>query len=168
MAHDRMTFIVHDNPAWRQEGNFITRVELSPFGFDGEVEQMWVRRGDDDLFKLCCIPFRCYGLALGDTVRLSADGMQIVELVERANHRVFRILISQVPDYLQIARMVGDEVLKLGLASEWSGDRHIAVDVPEDVQIDSLLELAIKEELASRAYWEWGDSMAFEVPNLSA
>ncbi|MEV0788115.1 hypothetical protein [Kribbella sp. NPDC050459] len=65
-----MRFIVHDDPVLRADSNYIAQIALAPFGFDDEVEQVWLRRTADASATLCCIPFRAYGVALGDSVRL--------------------------------------------------------------------------------------------------
>jgi len=61
-----MRIVVHDEPVWRNETNWIARIALEPFGFEGLWEQVWLRRIEADLAQLCCIPFRAYGARRGD------------------------------------------------------------------------------------------------------
>jgi hypothetical protein len=48
-----------------------------------------------------------------------------------------------------------------GFLAEWSGNRHVAVDIPistDPVQLFAAVEGEIENE---SAYWEWGDSEPF-------
>lgn len=121
--------------------NYIAHVDLAPFGLDEEMEQLWLRQRGDDRFSLCCIPFRAYGLALDDVVGLSADGT-ITRLVRRSGRRFLRILFMPVPGLADLLQQIRGEVSRLGLMSEWSGDRHIAIDVPPGVEVDSIRRFA--------------------------
>ena len=60
-----MRVVVHDDPVGRSETNWIARIALEPFGFEGLWEQVWLRRTRDDLAEMCCIPLRAYGVARG-------------------------------------------------------------------------------------------------------
>jgi hypothetical protein len=162
-------FIVHDRPALRAESNYIARVDLAPFGFDGLVEQVWLRQLSDLEFSMGCIPFRAYGLALEDVVGLSPDGISITELIRPSGRRAIRALL--VPDLApgdkdgiseRLDAVAGD----LELLREWSGDRHIAIDVPPGSNIQPLLDLLISEQDAGHLRWEWADvtSFAREAP----
>ena len=146
-----MKFIVHESPARRGDSNYVARVDLAPFGLEGEMEQLWLRNLGDGQFSVCCIPFRAYGLALDDVVGLSADGTTITRLVRRSGRRALRILFIAI----------GSEVLRLGLMSELSGDRHIAIDVPPEEGVTRIMEIAQRGEASSTAYWEWADAVPF-------
>lgn len=163
---DMMKFIVHDQPVLRGENNYIARIWLHPFGLDGEIEQVWLRRLPGGDFTMCCIPFRAYGLALRDTVRISSDGSTVVEVVERSGNRVLRALFEAepAPDQIRAAAAgMKEQIRRLGLLFEWSGDRHVAIDVPVDVDSMPLLEYLTAKESAGRLYWEWNDVVPFEA-----
>lgn len=156
-----MKFIVHESPVRRGDSNYIARVDLAPFGLEGEVEQLWLRKLEDGSFEVCCIPFRVYGIALGDIVFLSVGGTTIVGLVRRSGRRVLRVLLMSTPDISSLTGEINVEVSRLGLMSEWSGDRHVAIDVPIGADVNILLGLFERSEAASRAFWEWADSTSF-------
>ncbi|MEV0905092.1 DUF4265 domain-containing protein [Streptomyces hokutonensis] len=158
-----MKFIVHDSPVRRGDSNYIARVDLSAFGLPGEVEQLWLQRREDGLIKICCIPFRAYGLSLADTVSLSADGTSVIGVVSKSGRRVLRVLLMPVVNAVTVMNEIIGEVSRLGLLSELSGDRHVAIDVPAGVDVPSLIDIAEREESASRAYWEWADSVPFSA-----
>jgi len=162
-----MKFIVHDSPVRRGDSNYIARVDLSPFGLPGEAEQLWLQRREDGLLELCCIPFRAYGLSLADAVSLSTDGTSVIGVVSKSGRRVLRVLLMPVVDAATVMNEIISEVSQLGLLSELSGDRHVAIDIPAGVDVSSLIDIAEREESASRAYWEWADAMPFStaVPN---
>lgn len=157
-----MTFIVHDEPVLRGESDYIARIFLAPFGFEDQMEQVWLRRlgGNDAL--LCCIPFRAYGLALRDTVRLSAEST-VIELVRPSGNRALRALIVETgAEQLRMIRAdVDARISRAGLLFEWSGDRHVAIDVPPDSDAESIMDYFDIEEDADRLHWEWSDVAPF-------
>lgn len=161
-----MEFVAHDKPALRNESNYIARIDLSPFGFHDVFEQVWLKITDGNVGELCCIPYRAYGISLRDIVRLSDDGANVVELVERSGRRVLRTLMAAELSP-QRARVHESEMALLvkqaGLLSEWCGDRQVAVDVPEDEDPADLLAYLKAGELSGQLHWEWGDAESFSI-----
>ncbi|MCC9309313.1 DUF4265 domain-containing protein [Kitasatospora sp. RB6PN24] len=158
-----MEFIVHDEPVGRAERNYIAHADLAPFGLDGQLEQLWLRPLDGDLFAVACVPFRAYGLALGDQVRLSGDD-RVSEVVTSSGHRVLRMLLMPRSDQAELHRVISDiqaEITAAGLLSEWSGDRHVAVDFPPRAQADQLFQIMEREVAEGRAFWEWAHVKPF-------
>lgn len=155
--HRPTTFVVHDNPARRADANYVARIDLERFGFEGEVEQVWLRRLDGDLAELCCIPFVAYGLALNDVVRISPDGSHATDLVTASGHRALRILIApeHAPGPLEAVLAAS------GLAHEWRGGRHVAIDVPPEAQPAELGEFVVGAAAAGHLHWEWSQVEAF-------
>jgi hypothetical protein len=160
---DVMSFIVHDEPALRGESDFIARVDLDPFGFVGQAEQVWLRRAGDEAM-LCCIPFRAYGLALRDMVRISAEST-VVELIRGSGSRSLRALISDVgAERIGIIKAEIDaRIGRAGLLFEWSGDRHVAIDVPPRTDSESVMDYFDIEESAGSLDWEWSDVEPFRI-----
>lgn len=156
-----MKFIVHESPVRQGDSDYIARADLAPFGFEGEAEQFWLKRLEDGSFEMCCIPFRAYGISLGDIVTLSPDGAEIARLVRKSGRKVLRVFLLETPDVLSVAREFDAEVSRLGLLGEWSGDRHAAIDVPVGAEVAGLIGLLEREEAASRAFWEWADAVPF-------
>src|SRR5438874_197376 len=85
-----ISYIVHESPVWRPENSYMAVVDLAPFGFDNEQEQIWLRPLSEDQFEVCCIPFRVYGMALGDVVRLKR-GRFIESVIAPSGRLVFRV-----------------------------------------------------------------------------
>jgi hypothetical protein len=152
-------FIVHEEPALRADSNYIARIDLRPFGFDDEVEQVWLRRTADGVAVLCCIPFRAYGVALGDTVRISPDDY-VTEVTARSGRRVLRALIVE-PDPADAAAELEARIARTALRFESSGGRHVAIDVPEGVEPSDLLDFMDEREAEGNLLWEWADVEPF-------
>lgn len=50
-----------------------------------------------------------------------------------------------------------------GLKSEWSGDQHVAIDLPVGRDVGTVW-LAIEQlAVTEKAYWEWGDVEEFRT-----
>jgi hypothetical protein len=137
-----------------------------PFGFADLCEQVWLCRQSDQIFEICCIPFRAYGLALRDVVRVSPDGTLVIEKIKPSGSRVVRALlmanlgVNHIRDASEVFESIAD---RLGLLYEWSGDRHIAVDVPPEREAGELLETFTSEQNNGRLRWEWADVVPFST-----
>ncbi|QSB13577.1 DUF4265 domain-containing protein [Natronosporangium hydrolyticum] len=126
-------YIVHESPVGRASSNYLVMVDLEAYGFAGTLEQIWLRPLDSKAYEVSCIPFRVYGLALNDVVELDADGKKVVGVVRRSGHRVFRVLLTpllSVSKLDEVRNSVTGAIIDDALKAEWSGDRHVAVDVP--------------------------------------
>ena len=157
-----MRFIVHDDPVLRADSNYIAQIALAPFGFDDEVEQVWLHRTADGSATLCCIPFRAYGVALGDSVRISDDSI-VTEVLARSGRRVLRALVVDEPDPTRAVTELQQRITDTGLRSEWSGDRHVAIDVPPGLEPSALLDHLDVGEADGTLHWEWADVAPFAV-----
>lgn len=161
-----VTYIVHDLPVGRTGENYLAMANLEPFGFGDSLEQIWLRPLADGSYEVTCVPFRVYGLALGDTVALNPDGTRVAEILKSSGHRVFRIFLPRAlaDSELKPAR---DAIVSAaaidGLKSEWSGDRHVAIDVPPGRQVSAVWESIQPAISAQHAVWEWGDVEDFRV-----
>lgn len=158
-------FIVHDDPVGRAARNYIAHADLAPFELDGQMEQLWLKPLNDGTFAIACIPFRTYGLALGDRVVLSADD-QVTEVVGLSRHRVLRMLLMPSPDPARLPQAIArikSAIKDADLLSEWSGDRHVAVDIPPQATPSKLFEVMEREVTEAGAYWEWADVQPFST-----
>lgn len=161
---DGVRFIVHDEPALRNESDYIARVDLAPFGFVGQVEQVWLRRTQGDEATLCCIPFCAYGLALHDTVAISTESA-VVALIRQSGNRALRALIADIAAerVKAIKTEIDARVARTGLLFEWSGDRHVAIDVSPDADAESIMDYFDIEEAAGFLTCEWSDVEQFRI-----
>ncbi|MFV2104910.1 DUF4265 domain-containing protein [Micromonospora sp. LOL_024] len=139
-------------------------VDLEPFGFPGLAEQIWLVPSVGGTYEVACIPFRVYGLALKDVVELDHAGKVIIGVRESGGHRVFRVFLSpSLPDEKfqptrsSLIRAADEAHLK----AEWSGERHLAVDVPPQGDIGSLWSAIEQGNSGGGIYCEWGDVEMF-------
>lgn len=155
--------ITHDAPVWRPAEVYLAIVDLSPFGFANMNEQVWLRRLDDTEFEVSCIPFRAYGIALGDKVELH-DGRSVARVSQNSGRRVLRVYFTDPrPSMagLDSRHDLIDEIRSSELLSEWSGDRHVAIDVCEGARMHGIYSSVSAEIEAGSAVWEWADSEPF-------
>jgi hypothetical protein len=158
--------IVHDDPVERKDSNYIAQIDLAPFGLDGQHEQVWLHDLADGTYALACIPFMAYGLALGDVVRLAADG-RVEQLVRRGGHRTLRLLLVEDADTARLAATVDAAkfcVASAGLLSEWHGERFIAVDVPPGAPAGVVFDTMGRIVHDGLGHWEWADALPFAPP----
>ncbi|MEW9547045.1 DUF4265 domain-containing protein [Nonomuraea sp. NPDC050783] len=143
------------------KGNYIARVDLGPFGFQGLVEQVWLKPIGVDTYQVSCIPFRVYGMSLFDEVKLTSDGIYVKEVVRLSGHRTLRLLLTSPVD-LSSKKKILSLIKENNFLSEWSGDRHVVIDIPPGVDANLLLGAAGQIVRSGFAYWEWGDAQPFE------
>ncbi|MCK2216783.1 DUF4265 domain-containing protein [Actinomadura sp. ATCC 31491] len=146
--------------------NYIARVDLAPFGFPGLFEQIWLGDLGGGMYEVRCIPFRVYGLALGDIVDISSDGSLISSLVRPSGRKVLRVLLIPSLGAERLSTVINSINMKIGEADllfEWSGDRHVAIDVPADINVDDLIGLVSGYVERGEAFWEWGDAEPFRA-----
>jgi hypothetical protein len=83
----------HPNPVERPVPSFMLRARVDDIEGGDSFAQLWSKRVGDDLFKVCCIPFFAYGLALGDVVR--ADSWVIKSVEQRSGNGLARVAIKR-------------------------------------------------------------------------
>jgi Domain of unknown function (DUF4265) len=160
---DQAGYVMHEAPAWRPAEGYIAMVDLTSFGFPGLNEQIWLKQVGEARYEVRCVPFRAYGIALGDEVELH-DGRSISRVVQSSGRRVLRIFFtnprpSENGDDARGA--LTREVDSAGLLSEWSGDRHVAIDVPAGATMQGVYDSVTREIEIGSAVWEWADSEPF-------
>lgn len=160
----QFNFIVHDEPASRPVPAHIAMVDLEPFGFPGQMEQMWLRPLEGNRYEVCCLPFRVYGLAMGDIVALDAEDSTVTHVIRASGSRVFRIFFPPsiaVSEFVEARESVVASIENAGLKAEWSGDRHVAIDIPVDDSIAQVWDVV--RLLEGVVTWEWSDVEPFRA-----
>ncbi|MFK0116154.1 DUF4265 domain-containing protein [Streptomyces sp. NPDC090994] len=160
----QVSFIVHDEPADRPDRGYIAVVDLAPFGFPRQMEQIWLRPLGDGQYEICCLPFRVYGLAMGDVVSLNEEDGSINGVIRYSGNRVFRIYFpSSTPlgDFDSVKRDVISAIHDADLRAEWSGDRHVAIHIPLGGSVERVW--AVVRQLGGIAVWEWSDVEEFRA-----
>jgi hypothetical protein len=155
---------MHEAPAWRPAEGYIALIDLGPFGFPDLNEQMWLKQTGEARYEVRCVPFRAYGIALGDEVELDS-GKFISRITRGSGRRVLRIFFTDPRPSENGEDARGSlirEVDSAGLLSEWSGDRHVAIDVPTGATMQGVYDSVTQEIEAGSAVWEWADSEPFQ------
>ncbi|MEV8094371.1 DUF4265 domain-containing protein [Kitasatospora sp. NPDC085879] len=158
---DGVTYVSHEDPARRDEKNYVAMVDLAPFDLRGMLEQLWLREADEEGgYEVRCIPFYAYGLALGDVVEKS-ESETINRLIRKSGRRVLRILFTEPRPLADSRSVLREAVGSVGLLSEWNGDRLVAIDVPDISVMQPIFDSVHGEIQNGTAFWEWGDAREF-------
>jgi hypothetical protein len=161
-----LTYITHDSPIGRTDRNHLALVDLVPFGFPDTAEQVWLVQSEGARFTVACVPFRVYGLAYSDTVELDDEGRKVVRVAGRSGHRVFRVFFPPAlaeEDMRRVGEAIAVASAGNSLQFEWSGTRHVAIDIPTGGRLDDVWNIVQPLEVQGRAVWEWADAEDFRV-----
>jgi hypothetical protein len=130
---------VHANPVWRSKANFIIRARVTDVSTEGDFEQLWTRRIDEDRFEVCCIPFFLYGISLGDVVRAGAsDGYVMRSVIGRSGNGVARVAIKPDADVSLVHGQIHDVLRQLEYWHEWFAEGYVAINLDSDKIHDEL------------------------------
>ncbi|MFG3046720.1 DUF4265 domain-containing protein [Streptomyces sp. NPDC048241] len=158
---DGVTYVSHEDPAWRGESNFMAMVDLTPFDLPGMREQLWLREVDEGgAYEVSCIPFYAYGVALGDVVGTS-DAHDVVRVIRKSGRRAIRVLFTEPRPSVDSRSALRAAVESANLLSEWNGDRMVAIDFPDGSSSQPIVDCIQGEVEGGTAFWEWSDSMEF-------
>jgi hypothetical protein len=149
---------VHEAPIWRDHANFIISANIQQESLPKKWEQLWARQIDENHFEICCIPFFCYDLALGDVVETgSAHGRRfVVQRVVRSSGRyAFRVWFGESNDQA-IREEVSSKLEELGLLFEWSSTNLLAIDAPDSSSAQKIADYLHTQQEAQRLLYETG------------
>lgn len=144
----------HENPVWRKESNFIIHAGIE----GGRLEQLWAQRIGENRFRICCIPFFVYDLALGDEVETSPgrDKQYLLHhVVKPSSHYTFRVWFGQSPDP-EVRQRVESEAMRLGCQFEWFSDNLLALDAPDHMLAQRLASFLKAEQDQGQLTYETG------------
>ncbi len=100
----------------------------------GRWEQLWAQSIDRDRkFKICCVPFFTYGLALFDVVvtrGTEAPDLVVKTVFRRSGHRVVRLVIQDPDSVSSFHPVLHEALVHSGLYYEWHTPGYVAVDLP--------------------------------------
>ncbi len=157
-----VNYIVH--PVGRGANNHLVMVDIERFCFTGEFEKLWLDYDQDGNFRLACLPFRVYGLALRDQVALNANKTTVTRLAQRSGHRLLRLALAETltPTQRHSQRQEHNGAISAnGALAEWSGRWHLAVDVPPESSIGFVERIVAPHLEAEGVHWEWADAEHF-------
>src|SRR5262245_1788798 len=120
---------------------------------DGNVETLWAHDLGGDRYRLDSSPWYQYRVSWKDvvTARPDAEGqLCFVKVVEKSGHRTVRVLFEEETgeDHLIL-----DGLLKLGCTFEGAYSKLFAIDIPPEIQLESIRQFLIE----NKAQWEHAD-----------
>jgi hypothetical protein len=131
----------HQNPVRRPTPSFMLRAALDDIEGDGNFEQLWTKRLDEDRFEICCVPFFAYDLALGDVVRADADTGFVIQSVEkRSGNGVARVAVKRAEEAETVHSDLHDLLQRLHYLHEWFAPGYAAINLDAGRPHDDLFE----------------------------
>jgi Domain of unknown function (DUF4265) len=143
--------VVHSEPIWRGQANFIIG---APLPEEGRAEQLWARQVGDQLFEICCIPFFLSDIALGDVVETDANH-DVLRVVEPSGRWVFRVWFWYS---FQPRQEIADQLSDLGALLEWSSPNLLAVDAADEAHARQVADFLANEERNGHLTYDTGRS----------
>jgi hypothetical protein len=121
--------MIHPNPLWYERGNFVIRAYLGFEDSRHEWEQLYTTQISEYRFKLCCIPFLAYDLALDDEVETDTD-FTIQKVVSHSGHWTFRVVFPE-----DVSENTVKEILTMcddyGVFHEHNHTNLLAISAPD-------------------------------------
>lgn len=148
-------FIRHLSPAWQSKANAVVLADVDFYDDTWWREQLWARQIEPQRFELCCIPFRTYGMALGDIVATDPDGL-VTDVLESSGRLVIRVIIDHGPQLVGTREELLAHTRQAGLLVEWQSERHVAIDSPSTEPLAPLWALLDGLATEKTIYWEYG------------
>jgi hypothetical protein len=154
-------WIEHQTPVWGEQSDFIISVELDPDVSDARkrYEQLWAKQIDEHRFRLCCIPFFAYDLALGDEVETQLKGEQrymVCRVVRDSGNYTFRIWFGESDDPT-VRKEVTDECERQDWLFEWYSRNLLAISVGS-ARAQEVADYLYQQQQLGRLLYETGRS----------
>jgi len=135
----------------------MVKVQLSdPSG--ANVETLWARPIDVDLYQLDNSPFFAYGVSWMDVIEAKPDGhsqvLKYVRCVKKSGNRTVRIIFQDYRSTDPPAEEILQGLQNLGCSYEGMRPRMISVNVPPDVTLGAVVDFLRKQ---SGLQWEYAD-----------
>lgn len=123
-----------------------------PKGDGGEFcETLWAFPLGNDLFRIDNSPFYAYSVSLGDVVLAPFDDERGIASFERvvtkSGHRMIRVLFETAATDGSTSAQTLAEFVSLGCTFEGSNGRYICIDVPPQVELETVRKVAIHHAL---------------------
>lgn len=147
-------FVQHQDPLWSNRVDYFIHADLDADGMPDCSEQLAVRSLGSDHFEICCLPFYCYGLSVGDEVEAEElpDGRSVyVRRVQDGGNGLVRAAFRSSEDAETFHSSVHDSLVQEGLALEWNGIGYVAVLCEPD-SVDKVIRL----------FDQWGEALVTE------
>lgn len=141
-------YLTHPSPVWRDRADFLIQARV-----EDDREQLWSEQLSTFRFRLCCIPFFAYGMALGDEVETDADYL-VKRVVLPSGRFVFRVsLLDSEEAYVDV---ITARLRDAGALLEFSSPRFFAVDAETSSQAKDISAWLAEREASGILMYETG------------
>lgn len=130
----------HPQPVWGERADFALqlRIETGNPTLDNppRYEELPVQSLGDGFYRICCVPFFLYDLALGDVLKIG-DG-QLQGVADESGHHTFRAYFGRA--FMPAARSVLIDELAImpGVVTEWYSDDLLGLSAENDAVANEL------------------------------
>jgi hypothetical protein len=139
----------HPAPVWREEANFLFRADNDA---DDVTEQIWAKKEGHLRYRVCCIPFMIYDLALGDLVETD-DHYLLKRVLERSGRWVFRAFIDNPStDHVQFLA----DLRAVGALYENASPRLYSIDACDEQLAQKVADYLFVREGKGELVYETG------------
>jgi len=126
------------------------------------VETLWATPLGEDLYQLDNSPFYAYSASWKDIVYAPYDPAEEFPTFQRvwtkSGHRTIRIIFKEPVEEGSASKRVLEELVSLGCSYEGANKTYICLDIPPDVELQSirhfLIQRALRFEHADPTYDE--------------
>lgn len=121
------------------------------------VEVLWATQVGPDRYKLDNSPLYAYGVSWQDVIeaRPAREGElpTLVRVIEKSGNRTLRLVLETPADQSEESATILDWLVELGCSYEGMRGGFISVNVPPDVELETVCDSLTAAELQ----WEYGD-----------
>jgi hypothetical protein len=132
-------------------------VKVQFYDQDVGYENLWADEVGKKKYRIESIPFFIYGVSRNDVVTASPDDegrLQFEKVVERSGNRTLRARSEKFIRNAALRKRVIAALKKLGSDVEELRSRLLAIDVPPDVNLQTIIDYLTNEAKVS---WEYGN-----------
>lgn len=150
-------FFTHEDPVWYQIPHSVVILPLP--NKPGEFEQLVGLEVGNNQYKLICIPFFLYDIALGDIVHVDLDlpfKDRRYKVVSKSGRYVFRVWFEYTPD--SVKKTCLKELRKMGALTERSSKLLYAVDAENLELAQRVADYLMDGESAGSWIYETGQT----------
>jgi hypothetical protein len=124
------------------------------WGWPYATESMWAEKLGDNLYALRNVPFYARGLSYDDRVQteIRDELRQVVKVVDRGGHSTYRIFAA-AGRHSPAVNTALERIHANGCGLEAANDKHVAIDIPPEVDVFSIYNLL--DEAEKQGLWEF-------------
>ena len=151
------TFYTHENPVWHKMPHSVVIVPLP--GKDEQYEQFAAEEKGSNLYRLLCIPFFLYDLALGDVIEVDLAlpfARRIIKVHSKSGRFVFRVWFENTP--AAVKKKCLNDLNEMGALTERSSKLLYAVDAENFQLAQKVSDYLMEGESAGYWIYETGQS----------